>query len=142
MEHKNLNILECGLDETAKAHLLETTRWTKFLGIITLVFSCLAVIFAASLWLFGARIGFYQGTELITTFLYLVLSAIFYLYPGIALFRFSKYMKEGIHTNNQDLINSGFRYQKAFFRYLGILTIIALCFILLSIALGGFAAIM
>ncbi len=142
MEHQNLDIFNTGLDETAKAYLLETTRWAKFLGIMILIGSAFAVLFALALWLFGARIGIYSGSELIVTFIYLIIMAALYIYPGIALYRFSAHIKRGIQLGSQELINSGLRYQKNFFRYLGILTILALSLLLLSIVFGGVAGLM
>ena len=60
-----------------------------------------------------------------------------YFYPIYALLKFSSCMKKGIHNNNQELINEGFRYQKNMFRYTGILLIISMACILLSIIVGG-----
>lgn len=42
---QDLNLFETSLDETAKAHLLETTRWTKFIGICSVVMLALTVLY-------------------------------------------------------------------------------------------------
>lgn len=143
MQQQDLNLFETSLDETAKAHLLETTRWTKFIGICAI----LIVILFAAYTLFTLRYmsavmansgasdaGGVAGT--VTTVAIVVMIAL-YFYPIYALLRFSSRMKKGIQGNNQDLINEGFRYQKNMFRYTGILLIISLVLILLSFIIGG-----
>lgn len=41
-----MDIFGQGLSETAKKHLLETTRWTKLLAIMAFIFSALMLLFA------------------------------------------------------------------------------------------------
>ncbi len=143
MESSNMDMLHTSLDETAKAHLMETTRWTKFLGILTMVGSDLFVLFSILFLLMGSRLGgmysMYGGAQLVGTFIYLLIIAALYIYPGITLYRFSTSMKQGILLGSQELINNGFRYQKNFYRFIGILTIIALIIFLFSVLIGGLA---
>ena len=145
MQQQDLNLFETGLDETAKAHLLETTRWTKFLAICYVIF--LFFILAYLIFMvvyFGSIMG---GNEELGSIFGAVIGAFaiigigFNVYPIYALFKFSSCMKKGIQSNNREMINDGFRYQKTMYRYLGILTIISLILTLLSFILGGVGSI-
>lgn len=46
-------------------------------------------------------------------------------------------MKTGIDTNDTETITEGFRYQKNFFKYMGILAIILIAIILIAFVLAG-----
>lgn len=145
MQQQDLNLFETQLDETAKAHLLETTRWTKFLGICSLIFTILLLLYFVFAGAFMGSIMGGGGAELGNAFgIIFIVIALFAtglsVYPIYALLKFSSCMKKGIQNNSQELINDGFRYQKTMYRYLGILTIIYLALILLSIVLSGISA--
>lgn len=144
MDPRNEPIFENGMDETAAAYLLETTRWTKFLGIISIIFSALMLLVAVTQMYAASQYSDVSSPEaagvMVGKLLYFVLVACFYIYPAIALLKFSSCMKRGIPDRNQALINDGFRYQKNFFRYIGILTIIALALILLAAFFGLLSA--
>jgi hypothetical protein len=138
MEQKNIDIFSSGLDETAKAHLLETTRWTKFLAIASFIglgLMILSGIFLASfVSTYSTTNSYSEGSGILVGY---VIVALIYFYPLFALLKFSSNMKNGILTNNQELINEGFRYQKGMFRYIGIVMIIGLFFFLLAMMFGG-----
>lgn len=139
MEQNNTPIFESnGLDETAKAHLLETTRWTKFLAIMGFISSGLLVLAALAMLVTKSYLS---GIGIGMAFYYVILAGI-YIYPVICLFRFSRLMKEGIHSQNQELITEGFRYQKNMYRFIGILMIIFLLLALLGVVFGGITAIL
>lgn len=142
MEQNNTAIFENnGLDETAKAHLLETTRWTKFLAIMGFIFSGLLLAGALAMLAAGSYLtSSSSGLGIGMAFYYVVLAGI-YIYPVICLFRFSRLMKEGIHSHNQEMITEAFRYQKNMYRFMGILMIIFLSLGLLAIVFGGLSAI-
>jgi hypothetical protein len=139
MEQNESNIFEHGLDETAKAHLLETTRWTKFLAIIGFIFTGLLIIGALAVMTMGSIFSSYSpglgglgaGFGVGVGFIYLVLAAI-YFYPIYALFKFSSCMKRGINTGSQDIITEAFRYQKNMYRFIGIMMIIVIAIYLLA----------
>jgi amino acid permease len=138
MEQNDSNIFEHGLDETAKAHLLETTRWTKFLAIIGFIFTGLLVVGALLAITMGSMFSSYPGMGGLGSglgagigFIYLIL-AVIYLYPVYALFKFSSCMKRGINTGSQDMITDAFRYQKNMYRFIGIMMIIVIAIYLLA----------
>jgi hypothetical protein len=138
MEQNDANIFEHGLDETAKAHLLETTRWTKFLAIMGFIFTGFFIIAALAVMTMGSMFssvpgmgGLGAGMGIGIGFVYLVV-AVIYLYPVYALFKFSSSMKRGINTGSQDLITDAFRYQKNMYRFIGIMMIIGIAIYLLA----------
>jgi uncharacterized membrane protein YidH (DUF202 family) len=138
---QDLNLFETGLDETAKAHLLETTRWTKFIGICAVVILAITVLYMIITFMtLNKAMGNnseYEGiVGMVMTIATLIMIGL-YCYPIYALLKFSSCMKKGIQSNSQELINDGFRYQKNMFRYTGILLIISLVCILLSVIVGG-----
>lgn len=141
MEQNDTSIFEQGLDETAKAHLLETTRWTKFLAIMGFIFTGLFIVIALAVMTMGSMFSSYPGMEGLgglgagfgvgLGFVYLII-AVIYLYPVYTLFKFSSSMKRGINTGSQDLITDAFRYQKNMYRFIGIMMIIVIAIYLLA----------
>lgn len=141
MEQNDLNIFETKLDETAQAHLLETARWTKFLGICYTILMVLCLVYFIFIAMYIGQFAGANNDIAGMTTMAMTIGSLFSvglcIYPIYALLKFSSVMKKGIQMNNQELINDGFRYQKTMYRYLGILTIISLFLILISFILGG-----
>jgi hypothetical protein len=141
MEQNDLNIFETKIDETGKAHLLETVRWTKFMAIMGFIFVGICLLGAVTLLVSGPMLSSSAsslGADLNSGIgIVYIIIAFLYVYPVYALLKFSGSMKRGLNSGNQDLINEGFRYQKTMYRYLGILTIISLFLVLISFILGG-----
>lgn len=142
MELQDLNIFEKGLDERSKAYLLETTRWTKFLAILGFIFVGFILLFAI-LTLGGESYesGMFYKMGKLGAFLYCFIMGIIYFFPALYLIKFSNLMKAGIQSNNTEVITEAFRHQRNLFKYLGILSIIVIAFVLLAIIFAGvFAA--
>ncbi|MDI9320741.1 MAG: DUF5362 family protein [Phycisphaerales bacterium] len=145
MQQDNTNIFESGsLSDTAKAHLLETTRWTKFLAILSFIFIVLMLIgfifmISASSMMPAAnpRVGV---APWMITFVWLLLGLI-YWYPSVMLYKFSNTMKDGLNTANNELVENAFRHQKNFWKFMGICTIvfIALYVVLIIVVVAGAA---
>lgn len=141
MEQQETGFFDTSLDNTAKAHLLETVRWTKFLSILGFILIGLMLIGAVFFFVAGSSMGAMSGMwstmgSVGLGILYLAL-ILLYLFPVILLYKFSTHIKNGINTNNQDMINEGFRHQKNLYRFFGIISIIILTFYLLGIIFGG-----
>jgi len=136
MENYEKQIFEStGLDDTARYHLLDTVRWTKFLAIIGFVVTGLFLVVALLIMVMGRSLfalssDYSGGLTAGLGFIYIVAAAI-YFYPVYALLKFSSCMKKGILNDDRMLINDAFRYQKLMYKYLGILMIIVLGFYLL-----------
>ncbi|HTN16625.1 MAG TPA: hypothetical protein VL092_03020 [Chitinophagaceae bacterium] len=121
-------IFDITLTEKAKAHLLETCRWTKFLAILTFILigimmTGLLAVFATGSMAAVMSNGF-SALGAVGAFLVMTLLVVLYWYPSYMLYRFSVSIKSGILHNNQQMIEDGFRYEKNMYRFLGILTII------------------
>lgn len=140
-------IFSLNVDETAKAHLLETARWSKFLAVLSMILTIVLFVFIIiSLTLSSSTLGALGSTGsamvgLASAVVGLLFFAAIYFYPIWALFKFAKLTKSGILTANQQEFNEGLRFQKGLYKYIGILTIIVLALygILLAIMLLGLA---
>lgn len=121
------------LSENSKIYLQETVRWTKFLAILGLIF--IGLMFFASLFLWTSNTYGHMslfakvGVAWYLVFTLLMLSL--YIYPVVQLLQFSVRVKKGLEQQNQLLVEAGFKAQKNMFRFMGILSIIALLLYLL-----------
>lgn len=133
------------IDDTAKAYLQEAARWGKFISIFGIVICGLMLMGG----LFFALTGFagaYSSMGFPTTILggIYIVGALVYLYPFIALLRFSIRVKEAILRSDNTVLHTSFRFLKNHFKSIGILIIVmiflyALMFLFL-IVMGGVAA--
>jgi len=116
------------VSEDIKNYLLETSKWGKFLAIVGYVGMALLVVIAL-----GVMVGFsFLGSDSEETFpmaalglVYIVLAAIYY-FPVSYLYRFSVQMKEGLATDNNQSVTTGFENLKSLFKFMGIFTIVIL----------------
>ena len=145
---KQESIFNLGIDEEARAHMLETVRWGKFLAILGFVFLGLLILFGV---LSGFIISAFDQSNVFTAgmgigmmFVYLLIAAI-YFYPTWALYKFSVLSKQALHTHNQQQFNQSLRYLKNIFKFFGIITIIMLAlygigimFTIFGVAMAGF----
>jgi hypothetical protein len=118
-------IFNLKVDDTAKAHLLEMMRWTRFLGIlfsISIVLLCAVFAFVMMVYLPGLQTPV-PGAS-VTVIVMPVLMIGFNFYPIFALLKFSSLIKKAIHDANQQQFNNALKYLKNTFRYIGILTIV------------------
>ena len=143
------------VDAIAKNHLKETASWAKFLAITGMVMCVLMAIggfvfsFYMSQQLSGLDAGFNDfdksgtpdgfGITMGVTYL---LFALIYFFPCLFTLRFANHIRNAIIANDQVSLNEGLKNLKITFRYMGVLTVIALAFFILALVLGGFAAIM
>src|SRR5690606_4736365 len=63
---------------------------------------------------------------------YYIPIALLYSFPCLSPYRFGANLKQALAANNQEIINTSFQSLKACFRFLGIVTIIILCFAILG----------
>lgn len=137
MPQDNLSIFESNsLSDSAKAHLLETTRWTKFLAILSFIFIALMLIgfifmISAGSMMSSASSGMGTSPWMIT--LVWLFLGLLYWYPSVMLYKFSNAMKDGLNTANNELVENAFRYQKNFWKFMGICTIAAIALYLILI---------
>jgi uncharacterized membrane protein len=138
MMHQESDIFSsASIDEASKAYLLETVRWTRFLAIIGFISMGLLVLFT---FLMAIAVNTLSSPTypfgILGTTLYMLVMVGLYIYPALALIRFSSFMKRGLTLNDQDQIREAFRHQKNLYKYLGILVIVALVLCLSSVILA------
>ena len=112
----------------AEVMLDEARKWGKFLAILGFVFSGFML-------LFGVVFSFFLDNlppeaaalipNFIITVIYLVLAAI-YFFPSLYLYRFAVRAGKAISLKDSSVLSSSFDSLRDCFRYLGILSIIAL----------------
>jgi hypothetical protein len=150
MESTNESTLfELQIDHNGSAYLKEAARWAKFLAIVGFVFCALYVIvslFAGALMssfstLAGPAGAGMRGGGAFITVLY-ILIAVLYFFPCLYLYNFASKAQVALRSNDQEQLNLSLKNLKATFRFMGILTIIGLCFALLGIivVIIGFGA--
>lgn len=113
--------------------LRSTKPWTRFLsvlGFITVAFSIVigtALMFAKSL---------FPQSKNAPTFLMGIMYIIFsvmYLFPSIYLFRYSSSITRFLDTGKETEMESALSYQKSFWKFVGIVSLIAMIIAILSI---------
>lgn len=129
-EQEEPKIFNFGIDETGRAYMLETARWTRFLAIIGFVL--MGLMFVGGLFtMFSLKdSSFAAGIPGYSTMLFAVYIgfALLYFYPTLELFRFSKNIKLAMASSDAGLFNTAMKNQRNMFRFIGILIIILLAF--------------
>lgn len=140
MESTNESTLfELQIDHNGSAYLKEAARWAKFLAIVGFVCIGLLVIIAlfagAVLSSFSSFAGPASGAARTSgaflTVIY-ILIAVLYFFPCLYLYNFAAKAQVALRGNDQEQLNQSLKNLKAMLRYMGILTIIWLCFVLLG----------
>ena len=132
---QNTSLFEFGIDEMSRSHLAETAKWAKFLSIVGFVMCGLIVLASFFVGTFFStstdqyeRYGDenpFAGLGILMTIFYLAIGVL-YFFPCLFLFRFATQMTAALNTNEQVTLNTSFQNLKRMFRYMGILTIIAI----------------
>lgn len=139
---ENSSLFGLSIDSASKEHLTEAARWARFLSIVGFISLGLLVVLgiATSATLsrmsdaYGAPRG--MGTAVGTTsaVLYIIM-AVIYFFPLLYLFRFANAMQAALRANDQERLTVSFQNLKSCLRYVGILTVIALVFMLIAIVM-------
>lgn len=150
------NLFDLRIDNESTGFLSEAARWAKFLAIIGFVMCALmfigglfASLFMSSLTegmegLGGESYATYSSYNRKFTMVFYVVFGIISVFPYLYLFRFATRMQEALRSSDQDVLNSSFSNLKSLFKFVGILTIIMLGFLLLALvfAIIAFSAAM
>jgi len=138
-ETKASSLFSLSIDPSTKAHLLETARWAKFLAIVGMVSLGLMIVFGLvySIWISStvdslqSQPGF-QSSKIYSTglaagsALLFILMAVVGFFPLLYMLRFANQMKTALYGNDQESLNTSFQNLKRYFRYMGIITVIAI----------------
>jgi hypothetical protein len=131
--------------------LKQTKPWVRFLAVMVFIVVAFTVIGALIMLLVGVAGNFFgagsetfgilPGEGMIIGFVYLVIG-ILYITPGIFLFRYATAIKVLESACKSQALENALKYQRSFWRYIGILTVIYLivvaAIIAFSFAVGVF----
>ena len=112
--------------QEVKEYLSETTKWGKFLAIVGFVVMGLMVIGALIVALGSSQLGSVTGLGSsvgIFALIYIVVAGI-YFFPVYYLFQSSVKIKQGLESQNLQVMTDGFKNLKSLFKFMGIFTII------------------
>lgn len=150
-QNSSLFDLNLGLD--SRSHLTETAKWAKFLAICGMIFIVLMVILGFYMSFvvtkeFGSYEGYYRRSGAgysaeglgATMMIVYILFGLLYFFPCLFTLQFANKMKTALATNDSIALAESFRSLKKTFRYMGVLTIIALSFMALGLITGGLTA--
>ena len=145
----NQSLFSLNFDPIAKSHLMDTAKWARFLAISGMILMIIFIIAAiAGIGLTGNNPYDTTGTmDLVAPFKMImivtsIVMGIIIFFPLLFLLRFSNNMKTALNANDQEAMNEAFLNMKRYFRYLGILFIIALAFYALIFVLAIFTSAM
>ncbi len=141
------SILDQGFDQNglnvnsrANAYLLEISKWTKFLSIVSFVIFGLIIVGAIYVLSFNLR-GMI-GLAPLSSFISLAILLVICLYPTFKLFNFSKNIKIALEMNSDAQLSIAFGELKSMFKFLGIFTLIFVILYVSIFLFGGAAALM
>lgn len=133
------------LTPESKNHLSTAGTWAKLLGVLGFVFTGFIVLMALMLILGGSFLNEFMansdqaempagmaGMGTFAGLLYLVIGAIYFLISWWT-YRFGNEIKYGLTTSSPEHLASAFNNLKNYFQAFGILTLIAVCFMLIGI---------
>jgi hypothetical protein len=126
------SLFELQVDHESSDFLKETARWGKFLAIVGFVGSGLCVLtaifagsFIASFYGSIGAAGVGSGVGAVFSVM-LIIVALLWFFPCLYLYNFSSKMQAALRSNDQVQLNQSFRNLKAYYRFVGILTIIGI----------------
>lgn len=141
-QDQNTSLFGLSIDHISKSHLSEAARWAKFLAICGFIMLGLMIIYGIAMAAFVAQVpnydNGYEANEMkgfLGVFMVIFYSAFAVLafFPYLFLLRFANKMKRALESDDQSELNNSFMNLKILYRYLGILTIISLAFIVLGL---------
>jgi hypothetical protein len=125
------------IDASSRLFLQQTTTWAKFLAIFGFVMCGLIVIAA---FFMGSIISSYMSMGVgddslpsmgmfggfITVF-YLALAVLLF-FPNLYLLNFANKMQVALGSDDQPTLTQSFKFLRAYYRYIGIMLIVLICF--------------
>lgn len=119
------------LNQEAQGFLKETAKWAYFLSILGFVGIGFMVVLALFVGIIFSSFNSMSGSinpmmgmgSGFLSAIYLII-ALFYFFPVFYLFQFSSKLKKAFKSNDNDLINSSFKYLKSHYKFVGILALV------------------
>jgi hypothetical protein len=126
-------------------YLVETSPWLRFIGIIGYIGSglcCFGGIISAIALIIGSNvIGDFGGAPVwIFPLIYLPLGAILF-FPAHFTYKFGQRIRKYQYSHSNEDMESGFKYNKSYWKFMGILYIIYLAVIPFSVVIAIIAGV-
>lgn len=154
MEQTDSSIFKLEVDHMVRSNLTETASWARFLAIFGMIMCALIVVMGivvatvipSTVNDYNREFGYNQSVDTtgltVTMVVFYAIIAIVYFFPCLFTLRFANHMKRSLRAGDQASLTESFRNLKVAFRYLGILTIIFIAFMLIGLLFGGLGALM
>ena len=123
--------------------LNQTRQWVRFLAVMVFIVVAFMVIGALIMLIVGVAgnvvgagsetFGILPGEGMIIGLVYLAIGVL-YVAPGILLYRYATAIKVLESARKSQALENALKYQRSFWRYIGILTVICLIFTAAAIA--------
>jgi hypothetical protein len=135
------------LTQSAQLYLDQTRPWVRFMSVFTFVGAAVMALAGLAMMVMGIAGGLaatgstspFRGVPgVVSGFLYLLMSCL-YVAPGVFLHRYAGAIKKLMAARTASALEDALKHQKSFWRYVGILSIIALAFLVLVFVLGTVA---
>ncbi len=132
---ENRSLLDMGVDSAAQNNLMETSRWSKLMAILTLVAIGLSLLMMSFAWNYivdSITVGQPEGLEVIVIVTIVITIAIMVVLMSFLL-KAANRIKAGIQNRDQVLFNNGLGNLKNFFVMYGVLAVLGMVFTLLGL---------
>jgi hypothetical protein len=145
-QDQNTSLFGLTIDQTSRSHLSETARWARFLAVCGFIMIGLMIVYGIAMTVIISnmtsrfedmpnstyRSSFTSSMEIWVGIFYLVCAVIAF-FPYLFLLKFANRMKMALNSDDQAILNDSFMNLKILYRYMGIVTIVALCLIAFAI---------
>lgn len=135
-------------DSKIKNLLAEIAKWGRFVGIVGFVMCGILLIVALGIVFLGKEIGEQlaavgQPTTAINNMAGIVYAiiAVLYYFPAKYIYDFSVYMKQAVEYEDQESIDYSFDRLRAFFKFIGMVAIIAIGFYGIAFLMALFSSV-
>jgi hypothetical protein len=136
----NIELFDLHLDQSSVNFLSETARWARFLAIMGFIYCGLMVFvgifFSTVMSMMAPAMGGDTAISMVGNGMVgglIIIFSLLLFFPAFYLFNFSTKMRRAIQSNDQPVLAESFKNLKSFFKFYGILIIVALSFYLLMI---------
>lgn len=128
------------ITESAKMHLRESAKWAKFLAILGFVALGIMVIASLIMLVAGTALSSASPVPMGIPFtmigiVYLIMAVLMF-FPTYYMLNFANKFKSAVNSSSQSDLDSGFEYQKSYYKFVGIFTIIVLSLYVLMLLIG------
>jgi len=113
------------------SYLRSTKPWTKFLSVLGFIMVAFSVLIGL-LFMIGRNL-FPQGAPTFFVSIMYMLFSLIYLFPSIYLFKYSSSISRFLNTGREIDMEYALSYQKSFWKFVGIVSLIAIIIAVLGI---------